>query len=1041
MTRIQRDDGMIDLCERQTPDPTLSAAPGLMHPETVSSEGPGPASPVSDARGTDEEAADRTRIETATKIGHYIVLDVLGVGGMGVVVAAYDPKLDRKVAIKLLHGLVHGDPTRRVRMEREARAMARLSHPNVVTIYEVGEHEGHLFLAMEFVKGRDLRVWLSERGRSLPWRAVLAVFLQAGQGLAAAHAVGIVHRDFKPANVFVGDDGRVRVGDFGLAREMATEDGEAAVTQPREQVASVLGWQVTATGATLGTPTYMAPEQFERKATDARTDQFAFCVALWEALYGQRPYRGETFMALLLSVTTGQRAPPPAGRSVPAWLRRVLERGMSQEPGVRWPSTDALLAALRADPTRRRRILAGVAAIAVAAAGGVGGQRYRDTRQVAACEAEGASIAEVWNSDAERRLRDGLRATGASYAEATAERVLPRLSRQAEAWRDGRTEACLRARVHGTWDEDALARSAWCFEERRMELAAFAAEFSQASAASAQRAIMSAAKLSQVGPCLDAGRLARLPPPPEDRASATAVQALLLQAGAKEAAGEYDEGLAVAEDALASAEALAWPPLVAAAWWRRGGLLTYFGESRDAEAALNEAYFRGTEAGEWELAASAAHILIYIVGIGQSRVDEGRRWWRHGEAALAQLGADAPGLLRAHLLTALALVHRQAGEYAEATTIGERALAMSEQLLGPEHPDITLALFNLAHIHQSTGNYTKAQAVSERALALLERTLGPDHPDLAGPLNSLGNAYRARGQYAEARAMHERALDIREKALDPDDPQLAGSLSLLGSIHHDTGRYEEARAMQMRALDIHEKASNPDHLDRVSALTKLGNVHWATGRYEEARASYARALEILEAALGPDHPEAAPTLQGLALVHAATGEYEKARVMHERALEVRERALGPDHPAVASSLWRLATVHQDTGEYAEARALAERALAIRERALGAEHPDVALTLTTLAEVASSQHRPMDAVALAQRAVGVLAAREVPAEDLAQARFVLAQALESSLEGGGRDHTRVEALARQALDGFRAAEGQDRRSAEVVAFLKAHGGEQ
>jgi len=212
----------------------------------------------------------------APTIGRYTFLKELGRGGMGVVCTAYDPKLDRKVAIKLTRSLATASAASRARILREAQAMARLSHPNVVQVYEVGELRDELFVAMEYIDGVDLSQWLAAEPRS--WRDVQRVFLEAGRGLAAAHAAGLVHRDIKPANVFIGADGRVIVGDFGLAR--ASEDASMLTAgTPAIDLAAVktgLSTPLTATGALLGTPAYMAPETFEHNISDAASDQFAF---------------------------------------------------------------------------------------------------------------------------------------------------------------------------------------------------------------------------------------------------------------------------------------------------------------------------------------------------------------------------------------------------------------------------------------------------------------------------------------------------------------------------------------------------------------------------------------------------------------------------------------------------------------------------------------------------------------------------------------------------------------------------------------------
>ncbi|PRP92839.1 Serine/threonine-protein kinase PrkC [Enhygromyxa salina] len=293
---------------------------------------------------------------TPTRLDRYLVLRELGAGGMGIVYLAYDDQLDRRVAVKLLRGS-RSSAEAQSRLQREAQAMARLSHPNVVTVYEVGSVEDEVFVSMEYVAGRDMRAWLEAEPRS--WSEVLAAYLPAGAGLAAAHEAGIVHRDFKPDNVLVGDDGRVRVADFGLAYAQAGELSQSAPSEPSapRPERSPLDTPLTRTGALLGTPAYMAPEQFSGAPTDERTDQFSFCVALWEGLYGCRPFVGKTVAEIGISVTAGVIDDPElsASRAVPTWLRAVLERGLAREPGARWPSMAALLAALADDPRVRRR--------------------------------------------------------------------------------------------------------------------------------------------------------------------------------------------------------------------------------------------------------------------------------------------------------------------------------------------------------------------------------------------------------------------------------------------------------------------------------------------------------------------------------------------------------------------------------------------------------------------------------------------------------------------------------------------------------------
>ncbi len=298
-------------------------------------------------------------------LGRYLVLEQLGAGAMGVVYAAYDPELDRKIAIKILRPQEgKGDKTRRQeRLVREAKAMAKLSHPNVGAIYDVGVHGDQVFLAMEFLSGGTLRAWMAKKKR--PWREVVDMFIQVGKGLAGAHAEGLIHRDFKPDNVLLDKNDVPKVVDFGLVRltgaaldrstagSMDAITDEEVVALPLAQTA--LAANLTRTGALTGTPAYMAPEQFLGKPIDARTDQFAFCVALYEALYGERPFAGETIFQIADAVTQEQIRPLPKNNEIPAWLRRCLIRGLRTDPTLRYQDIRSLLTSIERDPVARRR--------------------------------------------------------------------------------------------------------------------------------------------------------------------------------------------------------------------------------------------------------------------------------------------------------------------------------------------------------------------------------------------------------------------------------------------------------------------------------------------------------------------------------------------------------------------------------------------------------------------------------------------------------------------------------------------------------------
>jgi serine/threonine protein kinase len=310
--------------------------------------------------------------ERPTTLGRFKLIRRIGSGAMGVVYEGLDAELDRRVALKVLRPEVEaqGSLQARSRMMREAQALARLRHPNVTMVYEVGTSEaGALFIAMELVEGRTLGRWLRSRPRS--WREIVEVFLQAGRGLAAAHRAGLVHRDFKPDTVIVDEDGSARVVDFGLARSTGMAELLPTLESSldgAEPAAGAVPLHLTCTGAVLGTPAYMAPEQFQGVPLHAASDQFSFCVALFEALYGRRPFPGNDLPTLQRSLMSGRPVGPRRG--VPRALYRVLRRGLSIDAAGRFPTMESLLEALAACRQRSAspRSLAFVAGLAVATA-------------------------------------------------------------------------------------------------------------------------------------------------------------------------------------------------------------------------------------------------------------------------------------------------------------------------------------------------------------------------------------------------------------------------------------------------------------------------------------------------------------------------------------------------------------------------------------------------------------------------------------------------------------------------------------------------
>jgi eukaryotic-like serine/threonine-protein kinase len=966
-------------------------------------------------------------IRAGATLGRYVVVSRLGAGGMGVVLAGYDPELDRKVALKVLHPGSGTGSEGRTRLLREAQALAKLSHPNVVAIHDTGTVGDSVWLAIEFVSGRTFAAWLRQRTRT--WREVLAVLAEAGQGLAAAHAAGLVHRDFKPDNVMVDDDGRVRVMDFGLARATVPNKLEAAAisvddvatrkldasledTAPRKADASlddtvprasdmsleataprasdmsleataprtpdmsleatgprasdmsleataprasdmsleataprasdmslsgtglpgasasrsVLDEALTQTGSVFGTPAYMAPEQFAGAATDDRTDQYSFCATLWEALHGARPYTAPSFAELATKVL---EAPPPAipsGTAVPAWLSKIALRGISRAPEDRWPSMQVLLEALaRGQGRARARRVALVVGIAAAGVASVAGARaIGRQRAAAACEERGDAIAQVWNEEAKARLSAGLLATGLPTAEVTAQKVMPWLDAQAGAWREATAQACLDTDVREVWDHDRHDRARWCLEEAKLQLAAVVDELSRADAGVVHGAVSTAASLADVSTCRDDEALSRMPVPPFDRRErADAVRVQLQRVHALVGAARYDAALPLARDALAQAESLAWPPILADARQQLSFVLAAKGEHTDAEVQLEEAFFAAAGAGSMDSAAQIADSLVLNVGKRQSRHADGIRWSRMAEV----LRPDAEGLSLARHLQHEAAIRQEQGDQDRAIELFERALAIQETLLDPGHPTLAIALSNLGVARQAKGDDARARVDLERALAIREAALGVDHPDVASTLSNLAMVHRDSGDHDTAGTLHRRALAIRERVFGPDSALVAQSLNNLANALRDAGALEEAAQQFERALTIFEATEGPEHLHVGIALLNLANVHAQRGERGSARPLFERSLAIFEAKLGAEHPNTAIVLLGLAGLALDEKRADEALVLSERALRVLEAAKArPEQIADAQFMLAKAIVERG-GDATRALELAQSALA------------------------------------------------------------------------------------------------------------------
>ncbi len=776
--------------------PAEQDSPGPQTPELVGAAigavlVEAPARSLTDVETADGQLRGRSRPSPVvpTRVGRYAILRPIGEGGMGVVLEAFDPELDRKVAIKLLQPSRVGSQASQ-RLLREAQVMARLSHPNVVQVYDAGVAEHRVFLAMELVRGTTVRSWLDAAPRE--WPEILAVFVAAGRGLAAAHAVGIIHRDFKPENILVADDvahadRRVLVADFGLANY------DARVAEPpREARVATL----TATGAIVGTPVYMAPEQHAGLPLDAAADQFSFCVALHEALFGQRPFAGTSAVELAANVCEGRYVAPAEPRRAPRWLTDAIRRGLAVDPRARYPGFTELLAALARDPSRRRR--RGLATIAAAGALVLGGWALA-TRD-APCSGAAEHIGAVWNEDARGRVR-------AAFAGApVATNVVDALDRYAGAWAVAHREMC-EAHEDGAFSARLLDDAMACLDRREAALARLVDVVAGGGHEVIASAPLAAIGLPAIASCTDRAALAQSVAAPTDAATAQAVAALRRRLTEAEVVHRA-AGAAPAQVELAAigeeARTLDHPPLSAELALVEGRLAIDRGEWPVAATRLAEAAAIGVGAGLDRVAAEALARKLFVDGMLSPTPAEVLTGAPLVDGLVRRTG-DPPELA-AMLANGTGVLQAQAMQRADAAASFARAVRLAEQAPEVNAADLAGYRINLA---VATADEAERDALLVRAADELRVALGDDHPKLF-------DIARRRGEYAsEPRRAIEllapvcAALPVRL----PGDPLGCHVCAWrLAELHDELGEPSEALAAARASASC--LATEPSESDR-----------------------------------------------------------------------------------------------------------------------------------------------------------------------------------------------------------------------------------
>jgi tRNA A-37 threonylcarbamoyl transferase component Bud32/tetratricopeptide (TPR) repeat protein len=780
-----------------------------------------------------QRTADVAGIAAGDFIGRYRVLEVLGAGGMGVVYGAFDPELQRKVALKLVRAEFAGlDIELRARLTREAQAMARIRHPNVITVFDVGTYADRLFVAMEVIDGWTLTSWQAARTRSVD--EILRVFAAAGAGLAAAHAAGLVHRDFKPDNILIGGDGHVCVTDFGLVRPVAgaLDEGEE-ISSPD---ATVEG-ELTRAGAVVGTPAYMAPEQMRGAPPDGRADQFSFCVALFEALYGVRPFPGKSLAELESAILGGQRL-RARRKGVPQSVKRALARGLAGDPSARFDSMDELLRALK--PARPRSMAFAAAAVAgfvgVTAAAGVLQWRLDRARL---CRGAAGKLAGAWDAERRAALFAALGGDGGSADRAA--RVVAALDDYAGRWTHAWTDACEATRVRGEQSEARLDLRMQCLDERRKETEELT-RLLVADHAVADKATQAVQALPSVAQCADVTALER-----PRRAPAAAQEKLELprrwvaRARAEVNSLKCADARTHAGDAMRDARALDDPALAARAALLLARAQRCLGEQAAARVTMVDGAVLAARAHDEVQLTLLASQAVQLDAQEANYVDAAH-WVELADEAAARSNGDARA--EADRLYGRALLEWRQDHLEAAVELHRRAARFYDQLEGPE-ADRLRNLGQLASVLGNMGRFAEAEPLHHQIHDAFARLMGPDNYITLTIDENIALEKWEMGELPAALAGERHFLD----RVGPAAPShLSTAQSNYGWMLLDAGRADEALVWLEKARASADRIDGKHDEETEYALAGIGAADVALGKPRPALPLLERALTLQQGA-------------------------------------------------------------------------------------------------------------------------------------------------------------------------------------------------
>jgi len=843
------------------------------------------------------------------RFGRYELRALIGTGGMGAVYEALDTQLDRAVALKVLRPELSEDPGFADRLMHESRLMARVAHPAVITVYDVGRQNAAVFVAMELIRGATLHRWLASH--ALDWRQIVSLFELAGHGLAAAHAAGIVHRDFKPDNVLVGSDGRkVVVTDFGIARDIvqprpaehAPAGGIAPAACPGRAV------RMTTDGAVIGTPAYMAPEQFLGELVDLRADVFAFSVSLWEALFGTRPFPGRSATEIYAAMHQAIARPAPGTRRIPRRLLRALRRGLAIEARDRWRDMPAMLAELAAVRGVRKRN-AGAAAAAALVGVGIAASlaASRPDAQIDRCARGLAQLDEAYNPRLAAQVDAAL--AGDPEIQRT---VANRLATMAAAWRRTQLATC---RADREVAQDA--RTAVCLDARRLELAGAVDDVIDHGARGARYAVRISALPREPAACAApaSGLLfAHVPVDRELRRRVTALRDRLADALAADERSEYPAALAEAQRIATAAEAV-WPPLYAEAEFLLGTIQSDGGDHNLALTELRDAAVLAERVHHDDVAAASWIKLALAMANDERDPAHALEYATYADAAADRLGRPPDVMARVSYARGMALVDASRTQEAEAAL--RTAIALAE---AHSPRDLAAALQGLGLLFEDEGRAEEAVAMYRKAMDHLPRSPAGEvvvEPVVFQRLSvNLSNIGDHRGAELEAR----RAVAISDRTLPVTHVDRVDAHLNLADVLQDAGRYDEALAELIPAVVTVGKLQGIRSESYGQAVAQHGWLLSEMGRHAEAEPLLARGCDIIAFAVGEDSTvyAACDAQHGIALAGLHRNAQGLAKL--NRSLATLTAVYGDGGPQVAMITDRRGVVHAALGHHDAAAA-------------------------------------------------------------------------------------------------------------------------